>query len=209
LIVKCNSCETYFFVSGNEISENGRIVRCSSCGNTWLQKPYNYNRSEHDASDEVDSNHSPKFSPEKLPVIIESATTLKKSNIYYFLTILLLLLIIATLAVYHFFREEFVLQISSLSVSKQYDVITVSGYLSNETIFDHDIPQIKVIAYDADGLAIASKIYSHTHRPDAILASGDTLPFAVDFANIADVANLANGTTIKNFSAELLDNLDK
>jgi predicted Zn finger-like uncharacterized protein len=39
MILNCGSCEKKFVVPDNAISEAGRLVQCSSCGNKWKQYP--------------------------------------------------------------------------------------------------------------------------------------------------------------------------
>ncbi len=39
MIIQCKSCERKFIVPDNAISEKGRLVQCSSCGNKWTQFP--------------------------------------------------------------------------------------------------------------------------------------------------------------------------
>jgi len=44
MIIQCNSCEKKFNVQDNAISEKGRLVQCSSCGNKWTQYPIVQNK---------------------------------------------------------------------------------------------------------------------------------------------------------------------
>ena len=44
MIIQCNSCQKKFNVPDNAISENGRLVQCSSCGNKWTQYPLSQNQ---------------------------------------------------------------------------------------------------------------------------------------------------------------------
>ena len=39
MILSCNSCEKKFIVPDSAISNAGRFVQCSSCGNKWKQFP--------------------------------------------------------------------------------------------------------------------------------------------------------------------------
>ena len=39
MILSCNSCEKKFIVPDNAITNTGRLVQCSSCGNKWKQFP--------------------------------------------------------------------------------------------------------------------------------------------------------------------------
>ena len=39
MLINCNSCEKKFIVPDNAITEKGRLVQCSSCGNKWTQYP--------------------------------------------------------------------------------------------------------------------------------------------------------------------------
>ena len=39
MILNCNSCQKKFIVPDNAISEKGRLVQCSACGNKWTQYP--------------------------------------------------------------------------------------------------------------------------------------------------------------------------
>ena len=37
MIIQCNSCQKSFNVPDNAITEKGRLVQCSACGNKWTQ----------------------------------------------------------------------------------------------------------------------------------------------------------------------------
>ena len=39
MILSCNSCSKKFVVPDNAITEAGRLVQCSACGNKWKQFP--------------------------------------------------------------------------------------------------------------------------------------------------------------------------
>ena len=39
MIIQCNSCDKKFSVPDGAITEAGRLVQCSSCGNKWTQYP--------------------------------------------------------------------------------------------------------------------------------------------------------------------------
>tara|TARA_A100001011_G_scaffold386652_1_gene462935 strand:+ start:10 stop:555 length:546 start_codon:yes stop_codon:yes gene_type:complete len=39
MILSCNSCDKKFVVPDNAITESGRLVQCSACGNKWKQFP--------------------------------------------------------------------------------------------------------------------------------------------------------------------------
>ena len=39
MIIQCGSCQKKFTVPDNAITESGRLVQCSSCGNKWTQYP--------------------------------------------------------------------------------------------------------------------------------------------------------------------------
>ena len=39
MIISCNSCGKKFVVPDKAISESGRLVQCSACGNKWTQFP--------------------------------------------------------------------------------------------------------------------------------------------------------------------------
>ncbi len=39
MILTCNSCEKKFIVPDSAITDSGRLVQCSSCGNKWKQFP--------------------------------------------------------------------------------------------------------------------------------------------------------------------------
>ena len=46
MILQCNSCQKSFVVPDNAISDKGRLVQCSACGNKWKQFPINKNSNE-------------------------------------------------------------------------------------------------------------------------------------------------------------------
>tara|TARA_A100001011_G_C13894961_1_gene668582 strand:- start:4 stop:534 length:531 start_codon:yes stop_codon:yes gene_type:complete len=39
MLIQCKSCEKKFLVPDNAITDSGRLVQCSSCGNKWTQFP--------------------------------------------------------------------------------------------------------------------------------------------------------------------------
>ena len=39
MILECKSCQKKFVVPDNAITNAGRLVQCSSCGNKWTQFP--------------------------------------------------------------------------------------------------------------------------------------------------------------------------
>ena len=39
MIIQCNSCDKKFSVPDGAITQAGRLVQCSSCGNKWTQYP--------------------------------------------------------------------------------------------------------------------------------------------------------------------------
>tara|TARA_A100000164_G_C21547033_1_gene603265 strand:+ start:102 stop:635 length:534 start_codon:yes stop_codon:yes gene_type:complete len=39
MILQCNSCQKSFVVPDSAITEQGRLVQCSACGNKWRQFP--------------------------------------------------------------------------------------------------------------------------------------------------------------------------
>jgi len=39
MIIQCNSCKKSFTVPNGAITQQGRLVQCSSCGNKWTQYP--------------------------------------------------------------------------------------------------------------------------------------------------------------------------
>ena len=46
MILSCNSCGKKFVVPDNAITESGRLVQCSACGNKWKQFPVMANEKE-------------------------------------------------------------------------------------------------------------------------------------------------------------------
>jgi predicted Zn finger-like uncharacterized protein len=42
--IQCNSCSKTFSVPDNAITDSGRLVQCSSCGNKWKQFPVKINQ---------------------------------------------------------------------------------------------------------------------------------------------------------------------
>ena len=43
MILECKSCQKKFIVPDNAITNSGRLVQCSSCGNKWTQFPVKKN----------------------------------------------------------------------------------------------------------------------------------------------------------------------
>ena len=45
MIITCNNCYTKFEISSNLISDNGRLLQCSSCNHKWFFKKETVNKS--------------------------------------------------------------------------------------------------------------------------------------------------------------------
>lgn len=39
MIISCTACGKRYNIDGSSIGPSGRLVRCASCGNTWMQEP--------------------------------------------------------------------------------------------------------------------------------------------------------------------------
>ena len=46
MILSCNSCGKKFVVPDNAITQSGRLVQCSACGNKWKQFPVTQTKKE-------------------------------------------------------------------------------------------------------------------------------------------------------------------
>ena len=46
MILSCNSCNKKFVVPDDAITEAGRLVQCSACGNKWKQFPIKIKKKE-------------------------------------------------------------------------------------------------------------------------------------------------------------------
>ena len=53
MILSCNSCGKKFVVPDNAISEAGRLVQCSACGNKWKQFPIEVTKKKEEFSKPV------------------------------------------------------------------------------------------------------------------------------------------------------------
>ena len=53
MILSCNSCGKKFVVPDNAISQSGRLVQCSACGNKWRQFPINTSEKKESVSKSV------------------------------------------------------------------------------------------------------------------------------------------------------------
>ena len=46
MILSCNSCGKKFVVPDSAITQSGRLVQCSACGNKWKQFPVKISKKE-------------------------------------------------------------------------------------------------------------------------------------------------------------------
>ena len=61
MIIQCKSCQKKFNVSDAAITDSGRLVQCSSCGNKWTQFPIKVNLKEKEIKDrKIDNVVQPK-----------------------------------------------------------------------------------------------------------------------------------------------------
>ena len=49
--IQCNSCNKTFLVPDNAITNLGRLVQCSSCGNKWTQYPIKLEKIDNTSSE--------------------------------------------------------------------------------------------------------------------------------------------------------------
>jgi predicted Zn finger-like uncharacterized protein len=70
MIIQCNSCQKSFNVPDNAITEKGRLVQCSACGNKWTQYLKISNKKEEKISAKKDIV--------KKPVIPKKSKKIKK-----------------------------------------------------------------------------------------------------------------------------------
>ena len=68
MIIQCNSCEKKFNVPEAAITDSGRLVQCSSCGNKWTQFPVKVSPKEKEIKDQ------------KIDNVVKSATNKKKKK---------------------------------------------------------------------------------------------------------------------------------
>ena len=60
MIIECNKCNKKFNVEENLIPENGRLLKCSNCENTWFYniKEQDLNKFQNDDDDDVILNEN-------------------------------------------------------------------------------------------------------------------------------------------------------
>ncbi|MDA9624525.1 zinc-ribbon domain-containing protein, partial [Pelagibacteraceae bacterium] len=68
MIIQCNSCRKKFNVPEAAITDSGRLVQCSSCGNKWTQFPIEVSPKESEIKDQ------------KIDNVVRSATNKKKKK---------------------------------------------------------------------------------------------------------------------------------
>ena len=68
MIIQCNSCRKKFNVPEAAITDSGRLVQCSSCGNKWTQFPVKVSPKEKEIKDQ------------KIDNVVKSATNKKKKK---------------------------------------------------------------------------------------------------------------------------------
>ena len=83
MILECKSCQKKFIVPDNAITNAGRLVQCSSCGNKWTQYPVIQNIVQEEARDELPFNRHLLRKVDELELSVRSANCLKNDNIVY------------------------------------------------------------------------------------------------------------------------------
>ena len=80
MILSCNSCGKKFVVPDNAISETGRLVQCSACGNKWKQFPIKNSKKEETVLKPIfKKNYEKPLSPKK-PVSAKKISKSKKKQ---------------------------------------------------------------------------------------------------------------------------------
>ena len=80
MILSCNSCGKKFVVPDNAISETGRLVQCSACGNKWKQFPIKNSKKEETVLKPIfKKNYEKPISPKK-PVSPKKISKSKKKT---------------------------------------------------------------------------------------------------------------------------------
>ena len=78
MILSCNSCGKKFVVPDNAITQSGRLVQCSACGNKWKQFPISSTEKEKVISKSVTKITSSKQTVQKKPAGVKKTIKSKK-----------------------------------------------------------------------------------------------------------------------------------
>ena len=78
MILSCNSCGKKFVVPDNAITQSGRLVQCSACGNKWKQFPITLTEKEKIVSKPVAKIANTKPTAFKKPSSIKKTFKTKK-----------------------------------------------------------------------------------------------------------------------------------
>ena len=78
MILSCNSCGKKFVVPDNAITQSGRLVQCSACGNKWKQFPITVAEKKEVISKPIAKKTSTKQTVPKKPTNIKKTFKSKK-----------------------------------------------------------------------------------------------------------------------------------
>ena len=81
MILSCNSCGKKFVVPDSAITQAGRLVQCSACGNKWKQFPVKISENEDTISKPVIKKTTTKIINSKKPSNQKRKTVKKKREI--------------------------------------------------------------------------------------------------------------------------------
>ena len=81
MILSCNSCGKKFVVPDNAITQAGRLVQCSACGNKWKQFPIKEKKEEVKKTTSENKPTSLKTKKPKKPAIPKKQIRTKKRTV--------------------------------------------------------------------------------------------------------------------------------
>ena len=85
MILSCNSCGKKFVVPDSAITQSGRLVQCSACGNKWKQFPIKVSKKEEIISKPVVKKTVVKPSSPKKPISSKRKVTKKIREVKRFI----------------------------------------------------------------------------------------------------------------------------
>jgi len=192
MFIVCEKCSSQYGVSEKAIGENGREVKCSSCGHTWHQMPI-YKQSDADVIEEAigEAKEIPEGS--NLPSTkVKKAGKLMKASF----TLLFLAAIISGLLANHSFAKFLGMEDTSGILFKEFKV--QKKRVENKLEFK----LIGTIVNDADDIRrmphlVATIVSNAGHPMDVIefdppqelLLPGEQVPFEKDITGISGNAD--------------------
>ena len=92
MILKCLQCFSHFLIDSNDLSPEGRRVKCGKCGHVWFVEPKPLISSKKEEITSLHPENTPIVSGSNLPVLVR-ASDVNKANSLWLLVVLLTILI--------------------------------------------------------------------------------------------------------------------